>query len=495
MGPEYLVAGRVYSFDAGARPYEGMLVRDGKVAALLDRILPFAGTVIELGERTACPAFVDSHVHVLELGLVSIFPDLSRAGSLTDVFDALSAARGRAREHRFLLAFNLEPDRLQERRMPSRQELDRVIPEQPVLVYRIDGHSAALNTSGLRRVFGADAPEGIELDAAREPTGLVASVGYEQASRVFKRMLPRELKTEAFLRAAQVSVEQGVLALGAFTGSDEPGDDIPELLLEFRSRLPLEVAVYPQTRSIARARQLGSTRVGGCILIDGSFGSHTAALNSDYADAPGNQGRLYLSDAELESYLREADTASMQTAVHAIGDRAVEQVVACYEHFLVGNPLRHRIEHAELLNRGLMARIARLGLVLGVQPAFEHYWGGPSRMYEQRLGSRYLHTNPYRDLLDAGVTLAGGSDAPITPVSPELGVRSAAERVVREHNLTRLEALRLFTDRAAFALGLESRKGSLRPGHDADFLILEASPLDAPDLRIARRFRAGQELR
>jgi predicted amidohydrolase YtcJ len=308
-------------------------------------------------------------------------------------------------------------------------------------------------------------------------------------------MLPRELKTEAFLRAAQVSVEQGVLALGAFTGSDEPGDDIPELLLEFRSRLPLEVAVYPQTRSIARARQLGSTRVGGCILIDGSFGSHTAALNSDYADAPGNQGRLYLSDAELESYLREADTASMQTAVHAIGDRAVEQVVACYEHFLVGNPLRHRIEHAELLNRGLMARIARLGLVLGVQPAFEHYWGGPSRMYEQRLGSRYLHTNPYRDLLDAGVTLAGGSDAPITPVSPELGVRSAAERVVREHNLTRLEALRLFTDRAAFALGLESRKGSLRPGHDADFLILEASPLDAPDLRIARRFRAGQELR
>ena len=222
-----------------------------------DQAVPFAGPTIELGERVVCPAFLDSHVHALELGLISLLPDLSRVGSLDDVFDNLSASRTRALELGFLLAFNLEPGQLRERRMPLRRELDHVVPEQPVLVYRIDGHSATLNSRGLQMVFGADTPEGVELDANREPTGVVTSVAYEQASRSFKRLLPRELKTEAFLRAARSSVQQGVLTLGAFVGSDEPGDDIPELLMSSLTKLPVEVVVYPQTRSISRARSLG----------------------------------------------------------------------------------------------------------------------------------------------------------------------------------------------------------------------------------------------
>lgn len=495
MKSEYLVTGRIFSFDTGPQPFRNMLVRDGIVAALSEQAISFNGPTIELGDRAACPAFLDSHVHVLELGLLSLLPNMSEVESLDDVLGILSASRTLARELGFLPAFNLEPGRLRERRMPLRVELDRVVPDQPVLVYRVDGHSAALNSRGLQMVFGSDVPEGVELDSRREPTGVVTSVAYEQASRSFKRLLPRDLKTEAFRQALQNSLRQGVLTLGAFVGSDEPGDDIPELLVSSLAGMPVEVVVYPQTRSIARARSLGLPRIGGCILIDGSFGSHTAALKAGYADDPGNLGRLYLSDSELESFLREADAEGLQTAVHAIGDRAVNQVVTCYEQFLAGNPLRHRVEHAELLDTDLIARIARLGLVLGVQPAFEHYWGGPGGMYEQRLGDRYVMTNPYRKLLDAGVPIAGGSDAPITPISPELGVRSATTRAVAGHNLTRLEALCLFTTRAAFALGLESKKGSLQPGHDADFLVLEDSPFGASDLRVLRRFRQGQELR
>jgi hypothetical protein len=447
---------------------------------------------------TVVPAFVDSHIHLLELGLLLIMPDLGQAAKLADVFDALSAARSQARELGFLMAFNLEPGNLREHRMPLRSELDKVMPGQPLLVYRIDGHSASLNTRGLKMVFGQEVPDGVEQDVLGEPTGLLTSSAYERASRAFKRLLPREVKLSAFDRAAGNAGQQGVLTVGAFVGSDEPGDDVPELLNDCAARLPVETVVYAQTRSVKRVQAMGLPRIGGCILIDGSFGSHTAALLADYSDLPGNQGKLYFGDAELEAFLREADAAGLQTAVHAIGDRAVSQVIGCYEHFLSDNPgcrdtLRHRIEHAELLDARLMNRIARLGIVLGVQPAFEHFWGGPGGMYEQRLGSRFRDTNQYRQLADLNVTLAGGSDAPITPVDPALGISSAVNHPVREHRLTPLEACRMFTDRAAFALGCDARKGSLTPGHDADFLILDSSPFDNPDFRVTRRLRGGRE--
>ena len=495
MDTGYLVAGRIFSFDTGAAHFSNMLVRDGKVAVLSrEPILLSSVPRLDLREETVVPAFIDSHVHLLELGLLLIMPDLSRAVKLSDVFDALGSAFGQAREFGFLMAFNLEPGNLREQRMPLCSELDKVMPGQPLLVYRIDGHSASINTRGLQMVFGQEVPDGIERDALGEPTGLLTSEAYEQASRAFKRLLPREVKLSAFDRAASNAGQQGVLTVGAFVGSDEPGDDVPELLQGCSARLPVEVIVYPQTLSIGRARAMGSSRIGGCVLVDGSFGSHTAALTEDYSDRPGNRGKLYFDDAGLRRFLSEADAAGLQTAVHAIGDRAVSQAIDCYEHFLVDNPLRHRIEHAELLDTPLMKRIARLGIILGVQPAFEHFWGGPGRMYEQRLGSRFRSTNAYRQLVDLNVPLSGGSDAPITPVDPALGISSAVNHPVKEHCLTPLEACRMFTDRAAFALGCDARKGSLTPGHDADFLVLDSSPIDNLRFRVARRFRSGQEV-
>lgn len=494
MDTDCLVTGRIYRFDTGDVPFADMLIHDGRVAALSREPLPCSVPRLDVGDHTVIPAFVDSHVHLLELGLMLILPDLTRAVTLENVFDALSAAGAQARELGFLMAFNLEPDLLRERRMPSRRELDRVIPGLPVLVYRIDGHSASLNSQGLQMVFGHETPAGAEQDEFGAPTGLLASAAYEQASRAFKHLLPRELKLTAFDRAAREAAKQGVLTVGAFVGSDEPGDDVPELLRDCAARLPVEAVIYPQTRSIKRAQAMGLPRIGGCILIDGSFGSHTAALLADYSDLPSNQGKLYFGDTELEAFLSEADAAGLQTAVHAIGDRAIDQVISCYEHFLTGNPLRHRIEHAELLNAQLIERIARLGIILGVQPAFEHFWGGPGRMYERRLGPRFRDTNPYRQLADRGIALSGGSDAPITPIDPQLSIRSAVGHPVVEHRLTPLEACRLFTDRAAFALGCDARKGSLSVGCDADFLVLDRSPIADLDFRILRRFRAGREV-
>jgi predicted amidohydrolase YtcJ len=187
--------------------------------------------------------------------------------------------------------------------------------------------------------------------------------------------------------------------------------------------------------------------------------------------------------------------------VHAIGDKAVEQVVRCHEQLPgqrpgtgdqgSGNPLRHRIEHAELLSDSLISRIARLNIVLGVQPAFEFEWGGPDRMYALRLGERWRSTNPYRHLLDSGVRLAGGSDAPITPIDPVAGIRAAIERPDPGQTIGGEEALAMFTTAAAFALNREGACGSIEIGKDADVTVLTSDPRTTAPCQVVATIRGG----
>ncbi|MEO0108243.1 MAG: amidohydrolase family protein [candidate division WOR-3 bacterium] len=347
--------------------------------------------------------------------------------------------------------------------------------------------------------------DGLELDHSRLPTGVCSGMTHETIARVFKRMLPGEIKLAAFRFAAQKAVRRGVLSVGAMCGTDDQPsmaqpevlDDTPELLVKHAPELPVDVVVYAQTRNIERVLRLGLPRIGGCILTDGSFGSRTAALHEAYYDAPSERGILYIQDEDLEDFFGSAHNKGLQVAVHAIGDRAVDQVVRCWNKVLDcrnRNSLRHRIEHAELLNTGLIQSIAELGLVLCVQPVFEQRWGGPSRMYATRLGSRYRLTNPWHELVKTGVVLAGGSDAPITPIDPIAGINAATSHPVVEHSVTRLQACRMFSDWAAYSLGIEHRKGSLTPGHDADFVHLSANPLETRDSRILRVFRSGTEV-
>ena len=419
-----------------------------------------------------------------------------------------------------MLGFNLEPDRLQERRYPTRHELDSVLPEVPVFVYRVDGHSAVTNTAGLELFlagFRGIQPVGMDADCNGRPTGVLRGEAYEKASRMFKHRLSPEIVRAALRLTGGQAAAQGVTTIGALVGVEDTTDDEWRVLLDGLETMAVRTVPFLQTWETETPRRFGLGQAGGCLLIDGSFGSRTAALSEDYADAPGNNGASYVTDEKLLSFLRAAADAGLQSTVHAIGDRAVEQVVRCHEQLsnrgpgtggqrpgseprtpipdprpqARGNPLRHRIEHAELLNESLTARIARLGLVLGVQPAFEAEWGGPDRMYAQRLGARWRDTNPYRRLLNSGVRLAGGSDAPITPIDPVAGIRAAVNHPNPGQRVSGPEALGMFTDAAAYSLKLENACGSIEAGKDADFTVLTSDPRTTPDCRVVATFRGG----
>ncbi len=462
-----------------------------RITAESGRIRTIEPAAPEPGMPFICPGLIDAHLHPMELGLQDLFCDFSGCRSVGEVL-ALVRARAHAEpECEPLLGFNLEPERLAETRFPTRAELDAVA-ATPALLYRVDGHSAVLNTPGLKLAFGTATPRGIDTSGTGLPTGVVRGPAYEQASREFKRQLAPATVRAALDRAAGSCLAAGVTTFAALVGNEASGRPECKLLVNALDRLPSRAVPFLQVRSPGLCRELGLDRVGGCLLVDGSFGSHTAALLDDYSDEPGNRGMNYYSDDELISLLSEAEKLGLATAFHAIGDRAVDQLVRCHEQAGTSPRLRHRIEHAELLNADLIRRIARLGLVLCVQPAFEATWGGPDRMYARRLGDRWQNTNPYRNLLDAGVLLAGGSDAPITPVNPLAGIRAAVGHPNSSQRVSGAEALAMFTTAAARSLGVENDRGRIAPGYAADFVLLSGDPRTEPDVTVLATYVAGE---
>ncbi len=475
---------------AQARPVPAKVVFGSRIRAVVDAPATGASGVI-------VPGLIDSHSHPLEAGLQGLFADLSTAGSVGEVQDRLRDRRRDALERGMMLAFGLEPDRLSEGRYPNRSELDAVIAEKPVFVYRVDGHSAVANTVALQlvRQKWADAtPAGVEADGNGMPTGVLRGEAYENASRTFKHRLSPETVREALQHAGRKAAAAGVTTIGALVGVVDTTDAEWRVLLDGLAACAVNAVPYLQTWDVEVPRRFGLGQAGGCLLIDGSFGSRTAALSREYSDSPGNSGSAYVTDDKLLSFLRGAADAGLQATVHAIGDRAVEQVVRCHEQLAGagnGNPLRHRIEHAELLSHDLIGRIARVGLLLGVQPAFEAQWGGPDKMYARRLGERWQSTNPYRSLLQAGVFLAGGSDYPITPVDPVGGIRAAIGHPNPLQTVKGEEALAMFTSNAAFALNREETCGSIEVGKDADITVLTSDPRNDADCRVVATYRGG----
>jgi predicted amidohydrolase YtcJ len=468
-------------------PFPGKLVIDGgKIAA----ILPTA----ECPKKVfISPGLIDCHTHPLENGLAALYPNLAGVNSVAEVLTVISDAVRLKPDLPLILAFNFNPDTIAEHRYLYRRELDRISREKPIFVYRVDGHSGVANSPALA-LLTPNPPSGVELDGAGRPTGVVRGNAYENLSVQLKRNLPAEIVKEAITLTAQQAASKGVTTIAALIGAPEMSVTEWEMMLAALDSASIRMVPFLQTWDPDLAFRLKLSRVGGCLLLDGSFGSHTAAISGEYADAPNFNGILYQHDETIINFIRRSTELGLQTAFHAIGDRAIEQLVRSHQKFgsKGGNPLRHRIEHAELLTSELISRIAELGLILSMQPAFEALWGGPAGMYARRLGNRWQMTNPFKSLLDAGIIIAGGSDAPITPLDPFFSIKAATALPNAEQRLSPTDALALFTTNAAYALKIENRTGRLEAGLEADFVITDADPRSGKEVKVLATYRQGK---
>ncbi|WP_432073898.1 amidohydrolase [Streptomyces wuyuanensis] len=470
-----------------------MVVERGHVAwvgseGAADAFASGVDEVVDLDGALVTPAFVDAHVHTTATGLALTGLDLSTAASLAEAAERIRAYAAARPADRILIGHGWDASRWPERRPLGRDELDRLTGGRPLYLTRIDVHSALVTTAMLDLV-----PAVRGMGGFRDGEPLTGDAHHAVRAAAYTAVSP-EQRAEAQRAALRHAASLGVGTVHECGGPDISSEDDFTGLLKTAAEGPgPRVVGYWADTDVERARALGAAGAAGDLFADGSLGSHTACLHEPYADAP-HTGAAHLDAAAVAAHVTACTEAGLQAGFHAIGDRAIGNVVEGVKAAADALGLariraaRHRVEHAEMLTPETVAAFAEFGLTASVQPAFDASWGGDTGMYAQRLGVERARTlNPYAALLRAGVPLAFGSDSPVTPVDPWGTVRAAAFHRTPEHRISVRAAFTAHTRGGWRAVGRDDA-GTLVPGAPADYAVWRTGELvvQAPDDRVAR---------
>ncbi|MGQ0722308.1 MAG: amidohydrolase [Candidatus Eiseniibacteriota bacterium] len=455
------------------------LLVDGETIARIGQaedilaLLPPGGRVFDAAGRAVSAGFHDAHFHFLQMGIKASHPTLVRCRSRAELFDAVDQGLTLHPGRRLLVFEEWDETNWSDSTLPTRAELDRVAPDRAVVLRRIDDHTAVANTRGLERLRAVWQGTGID-----EESGLCREGVVQQLEELFP---PDEDELgEAFAAAARLCFSLGITTACDFL---RPGacDAYAERFDAVHPTPRIDAFIWAKCLADPRLAALPlSSRLrlrGIKAWADGSVGAREAALFEDYADRQGARGTLLYTDAELEAIVRAGHGAGLTVAVHAIGDRAIAQVLDAFAKLPRAEiaAQRHRIEHLELPRDKDIARLVELGVRPCVQPNFVGLWAGPGGLYERALGAERLRRmNPFGTLLRRGTGVFFGSDG--MPPSPLFGIRSAMKHPVPDERLTFAEAHRLYTVEAARAVAGDSAGATLEPGAHADIVVLPASP-------------------
>jgi predicted amidohydrolase YtcJ len=466
--------------------------------------------VIDLKEKAVLPGFIDTHIHITGFGKTLTQINLRGIQSIKEMQEKLEKRVERAKKGEWILGRGWDQDRLKEKRYPTRWDLDKVSPNNPVVFTRVCGHLSVVNSRALEKASvtaEAAPPLGGEIDKdpkTGEPTGILRERAMDLVHRVIPESSERQLM-EACGLACRKAVEAGLTSVHWIIYSRAEIRVIKKLRAQ--NKLPLRVYILIPVEFLDPLIRLGLStgfgddvvRIGGVkIFADGSLGARTAALHESYSDDSSTRGMTLYSEEKLEEMIMKTHRAGIQLAVHAIGDRAISMVLTALEKALEKMPRkdhRHRIEHASVLSEKLIRRMKRLGVIASVQPHFvvSDFW------VADRLGpKRARWVYPFKTLIQEGVPIAGGSDCPVEPVSPLLGIWAAVSRKsFPEEQISVEEALRMYTIDAAFASFEEDIKGSIEVGKLADLVVLSDDPRSVPpnkikDIEVEMTFAGGK---
>jgi predicted amidohydrolase YtcJ len=268
--------------------------------------------------------------------------------------------------------------------------------------------------------------------------------------------------------------------------------------------LPQAFRMFFQTMNVDAVTRRGLKRIGGCfkLALDGCFGSEDAALTEPYANNPDNKGMLYYTQEQVNDFCIKSNRAGLQIAMHAIGDAAVEQAIVAYERALADFPRddhRHVLIHCCLCSPEQLDRIAKLKVSIAAQAPFIYWKQEPDEYLRSILGdARNDSLNPLRSMLDRGIVLGDGSDAPCTQPNPIYGMHCAVNHPNPAERITPLEALMMRTNTPAYMSFDEKERGSLTAGKIADFVVLSDNPLTVPadriiDIKVKTLYLQGKE--
>ena len=463
-----------------------LVVREGNIVAVgsWEGVAPYAEgvPVLDLAGKTVVPGMIDTHAHFLWTALSLAALDVSNADDHPTLQEIVRQAVADKPPGEPILGmgfteYALDTDRFS----PIIVALDAVAPDNPVLLIGVTGHASAVNTRGLELLSFPKGTPGIMVDANGRPNGLLAGKANNEAFGIFSEHAGADKKaSEMIARAIEKAHSVGLTTVHALEGGSAGDNEAAEEFLAAIPSLPLRFVFYYQIMDVDRILELGLPRIGGCILLDGDVGPHTAALSEPYVDDPECTGTLYYTQEEIDDFVLAAHKAGLQVAMHAVGDAAVEQALAAYEAALAAysrEDHRHRIEHCEIIREGQVQRAQRLGVALAIQPPFNHYW--PHTEYIRSVGEeRALKADPVRRLMRPGLLVAGGSDSTVTPFGPLIGVHAAVNHSNPAERVSVQTALELYTINAARIAFQETDRGSLEVGKLGDFVVLAEDPFE-----------------
>lgn len=481
-----LMNGTIRTMDQAMQVMRWVALDQGKIVSLgtHDGNMPQTDCLIDLAGRTVLPGFIDSHTHGTLTGISLLSLDFREATSLEEVYEKLNEKCKETPAKDLVTGTNLSAETLRERRLPTRKELDLISKTHPIQLHHVTMHGCVLNSMAMA-LSGVDpGMRGVETDEDGLANGIISDdTAYLEACTQISASTPAST-VEAYIKNYANSVlPQGVTTVHSLDAQDLPSE--PELWNNLRRELPVHVINYVESLDVDWVRQLGYPRVGGCICLDGSRIMKTMALHQPYA---GSQecGILYYDDETVYQFMSRAHALDMQFAMHAAGDRAIDQYLKAYERVIKEQgkkDLRHRIEHFSLPTKRAIELAAEYQIVLPMQPAFPQLWDEPGNsVYEGLFGrDRADLVEPLHDVLQAGAVVCGGSDSPITPVNPLNGIHACVNATNPRRKLGITDAIQLFTINGAWAAHEEKIKGTIEVGKLADLVVLDGDPYDAPE--------------
>jgi len=447
-----------------------------------DQEVPPETDVIDAKGGSLYAGLVDSHCHPFEYGWLKRSVDLRGTSNVTGVRLRLSAGIRRAKPGEWGRGVGWDQEEFPGRAMPRRQDIDDISPENPVVLARVCGHVALLNSLAILQLNLSER-RGIEYE--RDQTGSLTGVIKEGAIDDVYASVPRsEERSAADLQSLEAEAARlGLTAMHCIVSPEGYREELGALAaLEASGSLSLRYRVYipPDAVGFVEAKGLKAklngkkARINGVkIYADGSLGARTAALREPYSDDPENSGLLRHTDEELCELVERVDAAGYQAIIHAIGDRAIEQATQALSRVTgTKNPNGHRIEHASLLPKDLRGKMVKSGIRATVQPLFitSDTWAA-DRLGEERVRDLY----PLKSILDDGIVASGSSDSPVEALSPILGMWASMTRTgyAPEQALDLDEASSLYTSNAE-SNGLDDFRLSISEGSSANFTVFDS---------------------
>lgn len=446
--------------------------------------------MVDLSGGVLFPGWIDNHLHVAAHGIKLQSLDLTGSTSPEDMADRVASYASDKEPGSWIVGQAWDENQFRLGGLPTRELLDRAVPNHPVFLTRVCNHAYVANTMAFERVgISKETSDPDDGAYGRDPsTGELNGMIYEQASLPFKAAIPklsREERKQALRTGVRDALRHGITSVHTedvreLGGFYETWQLYREVIVDEGLRLRSNLLIYyPELPALIESGMTAGdgdefVTIGAIkMFADGAMGGRTAFLSQPYSDAPHTRGTAILTQEELEHQTRLARGYGMPIAVHAIGDAAAERVITAMERYPVKGH-RDRLIHGQVLRTDLIERLQKLHVAVDIQPRFvasDFPW------VLQRLGEeRMPYAYAWRKMLKAGLLLGGGSDAPIEPIAPMLGIHAAMKGYFPEQQLTPEDAIRLFTIGGTYATGEEAKKGTIAPGKWADFTVVSKDP-------------------